>query len=218
MAKIRRFFSRFGSVFSGVVVVAFFLPFFNITCAGIDVLHWSGFDMVHGGKPAGQIVEMAEGMKKEFGDKDQTKKKKKKKEKEIGGVPVRALAIVAFGAALVMFGLGFVKRRQAVIACAVLGVVGFGSLIGLYVQVKADVMGDNRIAAEKPEKITPMADQAQAVVDKAPKVEFGTDIGFWVANLGFLAVAVLGFLAAREPDELVGVAVGGQQPGPAPPM
>ena len=45
-----------GKYLSIVVVLCFFLPFFGISCDGVDVLHVSGADMALGCAPGGMLV------------------------------------------------------------------------------------------------------------------------------------------------------------------
>lgn len=51
---------KFGRFITGVTIACFFLPFFGVSCEGMDVVTFSGADMVGGCKPGGLVVEAAE--------------------------------------------------------------------------------------------------------------------------------------------------------------
>ena len=58
MARSKRVvWKRFGRISSAVIVACFFLPFFGVSCAGMDMVTASGVDMVGGCRPGGLLME-----------------------------------------------------------------------------------------------------------------------------------------------------------------
>src|SRR5262245_52636589 len=100
---------KLGRFITGLTIACFFLPFFGVSCEGMDVVNFSGVDMVGGCKPGGLIVEAAEEGKRgggggmEGGD------------VKIENVDREPLAIAALALALVVAGLSWVRSRGAMI-------------------------------------------------------------------------------------------------------
>src|SRR6476620_6273764 len=103
MAAQRTTWSKIGKFISAVVVVCFFLPFFGVSCDGMDVITISGADMVGGCKPGG-LITAAEKDGKMTGGSLETK---------IDDVAVEPFAIGALVMVLVVFGLSFISSRTA---------------------------------------------------------------------------------------------------------
>lgn len=49
--------NKLGRVATGLIVLCFFMPFFGVSCDGMDVITISGADMAGGCKPGGLISE-----------------------------------------------------------------------------------------------------------------------------------------------------------------
>lgn len=94
MAAKRSMWSKAGKFVSAVVILAFFLPFFGVSCDGMDVITISGADMVGGCKPGGLITAAEEDGKMEGG----------KIEAKIDNVAVEPFAI---GALVLLRGARF---------------------------------------------------------------------------------------------------------------
>src|SRR6187551_168841 len=56
----RELWFKFGRFITGVTIACFFLPFFGVSCEGMDVVNFSGADMVGGCKPGGLIADAQE--------------------------------------------------------------------------------------------------------------------------------------------------------------
>src|SRR5690242_12181341 len=57
MARKRKLWNSIGKYFSAMVIAAFFLPFFGVSCKGVTVITVSGADMVGGCRPGGMMAE-----------------------------------------------------------------------------------------------------------------------------------------------------------------
>jgi hypothetical protein len=182
---------KFGRFITGLTIACFFLPFFGVSCNGMDVITVSGADMVGGCKPGGLIAD-AEDQKKaqragrggEATDGDI----------QVDKVPREVLAIVALGLAHVVFGLSWVRSRGAMTGAAVLSVACIGALIGLYVKVGGKMRDD--VAAQTTKK-----DLGSSMMrDTKTTIDAGARFGLWASCLGLIASAALSGLALREPE------------------
>lgn len=185
MAGKRDAWNKAGRILTGVVVLCFFLPFFGISCNGMEVVKISGADMVFGCKPGGMVSEMKpeEGMG----------------EVKVENVKREPLAIVAFALALAVFGLAWVRKKPAMIGAGLLSLAAVGALAGLYVKANGDL--DDAMKAQQPGSDgtdAPSLDVSD--FDKDIEVDAGARMGFWVTCLGFLGIAVWTSLALREKD------------------
>ncbi|HEX5062306.1 MAG TPA: hypothetical protein VFV99_23205 [Kofleriaceae bacterium] len=183
----REIWFKFGRFITGVTIACFFLPFFGVSCEGMEFVHFSGADMVGGCKPGGMAVEAEE----------------QKQEKGMGGgdmggdikvenVDREPLAIVALGLALLVAGLSWVRSRGAMIGALALSLACIGALAGLYMKVGGDL--DKKISAELSSK------NAGSQMMKETKVDAGSRFGLWLTVGGLLGVAVLTGMALKEKD------------------
>lgn len=190
-----------------LIVIAFLLPFFGVSCNGMDVVHVSGTDLVVGGEPGGMIAELG---------------KQTTQDMESGAVVAddlsvdpEPLAIAALAIALALVGISWIRTsRFAVIAALVFGIAGVGALGGLYVTMKGEV--DDNKTEQQPagagsgsgsgtgsgdEAMSAEARELSAEIQKEIHIEFGARAGFWLACAGFVTVAALaGASLRRRPD------------------
>ena len=153
-----------GKYLSGVIVLCFFLPFFGISCDGVDVLHFSGVDMAAGCAPGGMLVDAANeaGSEKHGGHMTGGSI-----EGKIDNIDREPLAIVALVAALVVFGAAFQKKKGARTLALAFAVISVGALGGLYV-TETGKLGD-QIDAQGKKKKGSIGDE----MTKDTKVEAG---------------------------------------------
>lgn len=180
MASKRTLWTKLGKFISGLVIACFFMPFFGVSCDGMDVVTVSGADMVGGCKPGGLIAAAEEG-EMQGGSLDA----------KIEKVDREPLAIVALAVVVLAFGATLMKTRTAVIAALALSLAALGALGGLYVKVKGDMgeMVDKELQSKSAGRMTADA-----------KVDAGGRLGLWGAGLGLLALAALSGLALREKE------------------
>ena len=95
--------NKVGRFVSGLVIACFFLPFFGISCDGMDVITFSGTDMIGGYKPGGFLTEKDQGASGRHND----------LEMKVEETPREPLAIAAFTIVLVSFGLAWIRTRGA---------------------------------------------------------------------------------------------------------
>jgi hypothetical protein len=177
---------KFGRFITGLTIACFFLPFFGVSCEGMDVVTVSGADMAGGCKPGGLLSEAAD----EAGPRGGSSSSQG--EMKLDNVPRKPLAIVALALAFIVFGLSWVRSRPAMVGAVVLSIGCLGALTGLYIDVGSelkDTVG-KQLAKE--------ADGAGMI--KEMKVDAGTRFGLYLACAGLLAGAVLCGLALREPE------------------
>lgn len=172
-----------GRFFSAVVVLCFFLPFFGISCEGVELVTISGADMVGGCKPGGAINDLAEEGKGQIqgGSIDA----------KIPPVDREPLAIAAMALAVIAFALAWSRARHALLGTALVAVVALGLLMTLFVRERAkmkreastygDAGGKNEVMGEKVE------------------VDAGSRYGLWLTCAGLLGIAVVTGMAWREP-------------------
>lgn len=180
---------KFGRFITGVTIACFFLPFFGVSCEGMDVITFSGADMVGGCKPGGLIADAEE----------QSKDKGMKPDDMQGDIKVtnverEPLAIVALALALVVAGLSWVRSRGAMIGAFVVSIACIGALTGLYIKVGGDL--NKTVDAELSKK------NAGSQMMKETKVEAGSRFGLWLTIGGLLGVAALSGLALKEKDRV----------------
>jgi hypothetical protein len=218
MASKLELWNKAGRFLSAAVVVAFFLPFFGISCQGMDIVRFSGADMVGGCKPGGMIAE-AEGEIGKMGGSSYGG--------EMPGVERKPLAMVAMGAAVLACGLAWAMRgkRQALLATFALALVGTGAMVGLYVTITGELTD----MAKKPPGSGAASDddglagglerEASRELEKID-VDAGARFGFWLTSAGFISILVITGLALRErPGTVAGAAPpsGGYPPPGYPP-
>jgi hypothetical protein len=183
---------KFGRFISGITIACFFLPFFGVSCAGMDAITVSGADMVGGCKPGGLAVDAQEQKQKE-----RVAGEDSPGDIEIENVPREPLAIAALGLALVVAGLSWVRTRGATIGALALSIACIGALAGLYIKVGGDI--DKEVAAKTKVPETEGGRMAQDMM-KDMKIEAGSRYGLWITVAGLLGVAVLSGRALKETD------------------
>lgn len=194
MAAQRTRWNKIGKFVSAVVLVCFFLPFFGVSCDGMDVITISGADMVGGCKPGGLITAAEEDGKMTGG----------KLETKIDDVAVEPFAIGALVMVLVVFGLSFVSSRTALRSALIAAILASGLLVGLYVKVRGDMLE----AVEKESKAN-----SERALTRDVKVSAGGRMGLWLVGIGLLSVIGLTASALlRKPTAVP------PPPEPAPPV
>ncbi|MBA3457901.1 MAG: hypothetical protein H0T42_32765 [Deltaproteobacteria bacterium] len=170
MATVQRsMWSKLGKYISAVVIACFFLPFFGISCDGMDVITISGTDMVGGCKPGGLITAADEEGKMQGGS----------IEAKIDDVDVEPFAVAALALVVIMFSLSFLGTRSAMRATLIVAVLASGALAALYVEMRGEMIEAVEKEATSMEK-GPMTRDA--------KVSAGGRFGLWIAGLGLLSV------------------------------
>ena len=181
--------NKFGRFITGIVVVCFFLPFFGVSCQGVDVITVSGADMVGGCQPGGMLVEAA---------KEQEAKHPgaATADVKIDNVKREPLAIVALAICVVAAGLAWMRTRGALAASFVLAIAGIGALTGLYIKVNGEMKDE---IAENNKK------EAGALAkDRNKDVDSGSRFGLWICALGLAGTAVLTGLSLKERESIPG--------------
>jgi len=183
---------KFGRFITGLTIACFFLPFFGVSCDGLEVITVSGADMVGGCRPGGVLAEAADQKKSRGGGMDSDDMKG---DIQIDKVPREPLAIAALGLALVVFGLSWVRSRGAMTGAAVLSVACLGVLIGLYLKVGGKMKDD--VASQTNKK----GGMSGSMMSEAKgKIDAGARFGLWAACLGLIASGALSGLALKEPE------------------
>ncbi len=186
--SLRALWKRFGRFSSAVIVACFFLPFFGVSCAGMDMVTASGADMVGGCRPGGLLVEAQDkkGAPGEAGA-------------DVGGMDVKIdnvdrepLAIIAMAACVALLALSFLSTRGALVGCFLLALAGLGTLGGLYAKVSKDIHA-------KMEDFSKGEMGKEMTKDK--DAEAGSRFGLWIVGLGLVGTAVVTAMALREKDQ-----------------
>ncbi len=183
---------KLGRFITGLTIACFFLPFFGVSCDGMDVITVSGADMVGGCKPGGLLSEAAnEGNKHGPAGGDAMSSQMK-----VDKVPVEPLAIAALALAFAAFGLSWLKTRKGMTGAAVASVACLGALIGLWLKVGGDLEED--VAGQMLKK-NGGGEMGQSMM-KDSKVDAGSRFGLYLACAGLIGAAALAGLASREPE------------------
>ena len=169
MAAQRSMWSKLGKYVSAIVIACFFLPFFGVSCDGMDVITISGADMVGGCKPGGLIAAAEEDGKMQGGS----------IETKVENVAVEPFAIVALALVVILFGLSFVGSKTALRATLAVAVLAIGMLVALYLKIGSDM----REAVDKESKSLKKGRMTSDV-----EVEAGGRFGLWLAGIGLLSV------------------------------
>ena len=183
--------NKFGRFITGIVVVCFFLPFFGVSCQGVDVVTVSGADMVGGCQPGGMLVDAANQQEAKHpgmatGD------------VKIDNVKREPLAIVALAICIIAAGLAWVRSRGALVGAFVLAIAGIGALTGLYIKVNGEMKEE---IAKNDKKDGGGGAMAK---DMSKDVDSGSRFGLWIVVLGLAGTAVLTGLALKEPESTPG--------------
>ncbi len=169
MAAARTTWSKIGKFISAFVIVCFFLPFFGVSCDGMDVITISGADMVGGCKPGG-LIAAAENEGQVTGGKLETKIEK---------VAVEPFAIGALVLVLVVFGLSFVSSKQALHGALVAAILAIGLLVALFVKISGDM--SDAVAKEQ-------SSMKKGTLTSDVNVSAGGRFGLWIVGIGLLSV------------------------------
>ncbi|GEM_PF-6780283 len=185
--------AKFGKALHIVVVAAFFLPFFGVSCAdkdmpgeSMDIITISGTDMAFGCAPGGLASEA----------KDQSERGGMtggSLDMKIDKVPIEPLAIIALllavGGVLVAF---LAKGRNAIMGSLIASVLCLGAVIGIYFKVGGEIKND--IAAKMKDDIEKSSMMRGSTVDS------GGRMGLWI-SLGCLAGCIaLSAMALKDRD------------------
>ncbi len=203
MASKRLLWNKFGRYFSAIVIAAFFLPFFGVSCDGMEVITVSGADMVGGCKPGGMISEM----EKEEGR--QNKRRASDTDADsmgssnsgggslmghVDNVEREPLAIVALVLALALCGATWLRTRRGVMASLGLAIATVGVLVGLWLKVG----GSLRDAVDKES----LGKQPGSRMTKDVKIDAGGRYGLWLTGLMLVSIIGITALALREPETM----------------
>ena len=183
--------NKVGKWLSGIVVLCFFLPFFGISCDNVDVVHFSGVDMVGGCAPGGMLVDMAEegsrpGGRHGGGDMQMDAK--------IDKVDREPLAIVALAAALIVFGAAWQKSKGGRALALAFALVSLGAIGGLFFTIKGKL--DDQIFEQNKGK----KDLGKEMM-KDTKIEAGARFGLWVTAFGLLTLAGFAGAALKQGED-----------------
>lgn len=189
MARSKRgLWFKFGRFITGLTIACFFMPFFGVSCGGMDVITISGTDMVGGCQPGGLIAD-AKKEKEARGGAEMTRDG----DIQIDKVEREPLAIVALLLALAVFGFSWVRTRGAMVAAFALSIACLGALAGLYVKVG----GELKEAVDK--ELTKQKGEATRMMKEAD-VDAGSKFGLWITCLDLIGIAAITGLALREPE------------------
>lgn len=183
--------AKLGKAIHILVVLAFFMPFFGVSCAdknapgqSIDIITMSGTDMAFGCEPGGMIAEAKNNPDMRGGDMDLKLEK----------VKVEPLAIVALlcavGGVLAAFLL---KGKKAVQGSLVASALCIGAVLGLYFKVRGEI--DTQITDQMKEGMGKSSMTADA------KIESGSRMGIWIVLIGLAATAGLAAVALKKRDD-----------------
>jgi hypothetical protein len=210
MARSKRaLWKRFGRISSSVIVACFFLPFFGVSCAGMDMVTASGADMVGGCRPGGLLMDAqdkekahAHGAATDDDDSMSGADSMSGVDMKIDNVDREPLAIVAMALCVALLALSFLSTRGALVGCMLLALAGLGSLGGLYVKMTKEIstkMAD--LDKKDPGATDPDSISLKKKLDKDADVDAGARYGLWIVALGLLGTAVVTGLALREKDQ-----------------
>ena len=189
MARSKRgLWCKFGRFITGLTIACFFMPFFGVSCGGMDVITISGTDMVGGCRPGGVISEAQDQKEARGGDISM-----REGDIKVDKVEREPLAIVALVLALAVFGFSWVRTRGAMVAAFALSIACLGALAGLYVKVG----GALEDAVDK--ELTKQKGQATRMMKEAD-VDAGAKFGLWITCLDLIGIAAITGLALREPE------------------
>jgi hypothetical protein len=180
----RALWKRFGRFSSALIVACFFLPFFGVSCQGLDVVTASGADMVGGCRPGGMLAAADDqqrshgGMASSGGSADV----------KIENVDREPLAIAAMAACVALLALSFLSTRGALVGCLLLAIAALGSLGGLYGKMKHKMNDD-------------IAEASKSKMTKEGDIDAGSRFGLWLVALGLVGTAAVTGLALREKDQ-----------------
>ena len=182
---------KFGRFLTGITIACFFLPFFGVSCEGMEVVHVSGADMVGGCKPGGLIADAADD--KEMGGGEMSGDIK------LENVEREPLAIVALALALIVAGLAWVRSRGAMMGAMALSLACIGALIALWIKVGGDM---TKQVDDQLKKKSGGADTSEfsKEVMKDTKIDSGSRFGLWLSIGTLLGTALLVGMSLKEKE------------------
>ena len=183
MGKPRARWNKLGRFISAIVVVAFFLPFFGVSCQGLDVVTVSGADMVGGCRPGGLAAAAQDEHKSSSADRSSADLK-------VENVKREPLAIIALALALAAAAFAWTRTRNALKVSFGLSLAGIAVLVALYVTVSKEI--DDAVH----EQATTSA--SKITKDLTKDIDSGTRFGLWIVLAGLAATAVMTGLALRD--------------------
>ena len=186
------------------MIAAFFLPFFGVSCDGVDVITVSGADMVGGCRPGGLISDAEDQADTGMGGSRRMRGGGGMSDIKIDKVEVEPLAIVALALIVLGFLAAFVKNKQGLMASFGLSLATIGVLVGLWIKVGGELR--DAIANEK-------LGGLGGEMKKDVKVDAGGRYGLWLSGLLLLSIAIMTGRAMREPENMPD-----GPPGPPPPV
>jgi hypothetical protein len=207
MAKSKRgLWFKFGRFITGLTIACFFLPFFGVSCQGMELVTITGADMVGGCTPGGMLGD-AENQAKGMGGGMGHDSMSSKSEMKVDKAPREPLAIVALLAALAVFGLSWVRTRKAMLGAVVLSVVSLGAIAGLYIKVNGDMTSKvdemNELKHKKSHADSPDAELGESMGKEMMKdvnIDAGSRYGLFATCLLLIGGAALCGMALKEPE------------------
>jgi hypothetical protein len=185
--------AKFGKALHIIVVGAFFLPFFGVSCSdkdmpgeSIDIITFSGADMAMGCEPGGLISEAKNSPEMGGGGMGLGMDDMK-----IDKVSIEPLAIIALLLAVAGVLVAFLaKGRQAVMGSLITSVLCLGTVVGIWIKVGGDIK--EGIAAQMSK------DMDKSSMTRDAKVESGGRMGLWISLACLASCAALAGLALRD--------------------
>jgi hypothetical protein len=190
--------ARFGKALHIAVVVAFFLPFFGISCSdkdmpgeSIDIITISTADMTFGCEPGGMISEAKNS--EELGGRDGGGMMGD--DMKLEKVKIEPLAILAMLAAVGGVIAAFLlKGRKAVMGSLIATVLCLGAVVGIALKVGGEIDG----AITDKMKV----DMEKSSMTRDSKIESGFRMGFWISLVCLAGCAALGVLALKDRETM----------------
>jgi hypothetical protein len=202
-----RLWRRFGRISSAVILVCFFLPFFGVSCGGMDMITASGADMVGGCRPGGMLMEAADQQKQRHhasmdGDDGAAAAGNMDMDLKIDKVDREPLAIVAMALCIALLAVSLLRTRGAMIGAMILSIAALATLGGLYGKVKSKINDDIAEMDKKdPGAQDPESKAFKRKLDKDMEIDAGGRYGLWIVMLGLIGTAAVIGMALKEKDE-----------------
>lgn len=166
---------KISAVLYAIVIIAFFMPFFMVSCEKTELLNINGIQLVTGGESKLQMDNVFEGM-----GKDPNSEQKPQK------IQAQPMAIAAFVIAIIALLTSLLLRNKFYFIPVLLSIAG---VLCLHL-LKNGMMG-----------VVSKADTGMGF-DIAQILKVYTRYGFWVADIAFLGAAVTALLAGIKKKPL----------------
>jgi hypothetical protein len=198
-----RLWRRFGRISSAVILACFFLPFFGVSCGGMEMVTASGTDMVGGCRPGGLLMEAQDKEKHQAKSMDEDDAMgSSDMDLKIDNVDREPLAIVALGLCVALLAMAFLRTRGALVGAMLLSIATLGTLGGLWFKVTKKIDSDIAEMDKKdPGAQDPDSLALKSKLDKDMKVDAGSRYGLWLVAFGLLGTAVVTGLALKERED-----------------